>query len=366
LTNNCTTITIGQPLKPWQKTGLEWVSFFRGRDVVLAIDLTESVGFNDQGRVRLRQIVSDSLSKGDTVYVIPFANDVSPSKEIIKFTGNESEIEKILSIIPFQTDKKTSNTDIQKAEGFIYKNLAQINQCRMLENEAIKPQSIVWITDAPLNTKEPWIETPFDSPFRNPNSSETKERIDWLNALDRQERALAFDKYKLTVVDIPPTVQEICTPAPGGKETCLVTNYLINQLSLPLSLIFLFIIGDLIGTIFLIRYALQIKKPWKIKVELPLDESQNLTLKNGDKIAIGGGGINSVECTGDQIRGYLQRQGNRLFLIPPTHLNQGGEDQDHPLEFNGREITKKEIISNCIIRLNCPDRDYEITIRIEK
>jgi len=164
-------------------------------------------------------------------------------------------------------------------------------------------------------------------------------------------------------VDIPPTVQEICTPAPGGKETCLVTNYLINQLSLPLSLILIFILGDLIGTIFFLKYILQIKKPWKIKVELPLDESQNLTLKNGDKIAIGGGGINSIDCPGEEIRGYLQRQGNQLFLTPPLVRGEGG---DYLLEFNGREITKKEIISHCIIRLNCPDKDYEITIRIEK
>ncbi len=359
MTNNCTTVTIGQPLKPWQKTGLEWVSFLRGRDVVLAIDLTESVGFNDQGRVRLRQIVSDSLSKGDTVYVIPFANDIYPSKEIIQFTENEAEIDKILSIIPFQTDRNLSNTDIQKAEGFIYHQLAEINQCRMLDNKPIKPQSIVWVTDAPLNTKEPWIETPFDSPYRNSNSSETKERNNWLNVLPKQERSLSIDNYKLTVVDIPPTVQEICTPAPGGKETCLVTNYLISQLWLPVLLVSLFIIGDLIGTFFFLKYLLQIKKPWNIKVELPKDETQNLTLKNGDKIAIGGSENNSIECPGDQIRGYLQRQGNQLFLT-------FSGDQDHPIEFNSREITKKEIISNCIIRLNCPDKDYEITIRIEK
>jgi hypothetical protein len=38
-----------------------------GHDVVLAIDLTESVGLNDEGRIRLRQIVEDSLRPGDPV-----------------------------------------------------------------------------------------------------------------------------------------------------------------------------------------------------------------------------------------------------------------------------------------------------------
>ncbi len=70
----CTAVTPGQPLTDFQKTGLEWVGRLHGgRDVVLAIDLTESVGLNDEGHIRLRQIVEDSLKSGDTVYVVPFA-----------------------------------------------------------------------------------------------------------------------------------------------------------------------------------------------------------------------------------------------------------------------------------------------------
>lgn len=71
------TVTPGQSLTPLQKIGLETVScLHQGRDVVLAIDLTESVGLNDEGRIRLRQIVEDSIKPGDSVYVVPFAKDV--------------------------------------------------------------------------------------------------------------------------------------------------------------------------------------------------------------------------------------------------------------------------------------------------
>ncbi len=67
------TVIPGQPLSSQQKLGLELVTrLHSGRDVVLAIDLTESVGINDEGRIRLRQIIEDSLKPGDSVYVVPF------------------------------------------------------------------------------------------------------------------------------------------------------------------------------------------------------------------------------------------------------------------------------------------------------
>ena len=73
-----TKISPGQPLTDIQKNGLQLVSLLTGgkRDVILAIDVTESVGFNDQGRIRLRQIVTDSLKIGDSVYVVPFAQNL--------------------------------------------------------------------------------------------------------------------------------------------------------------------------------------------------------------------------------------------------------------------------------------------------
>ena len=51
----CSSVTPGQPLTSSQKFGLKLVSFFPGRNkrgVVLAIDLTESVGLNDEGIIR--------------------------------------------------------------------------------------------------------------------------------------------------------------------------------------------------------------------------------------------------------------------------------------------------------------------------
>jgi hypothetical protein len=67
LSNNCTTVAPGQTLKPWQQLGLKLVSrIYGGRDVAIAIDLTESVGLNAEGRLRLTQIIQDSLQSGDT------------------------------------------------------------------------------------------------------------------------------------------------------------------------------------------------------------------------------------------------------------------------------------------------------------
>lgn len=51
---------------------------YGGRDVVIAIDLTESLGLNAEGRLRLTQIIEDSSQSGDTVYVVPFASRVNP------------------------------------------------------------------------------------------------------------------------------------------------------------------------------------------------------------------------------------------------------------------------------------------------
>jgi predicted nucleic acid-binding OB-fold protein len=79
LTNNCSTVTPGQTLNPWQKLGLELDALLHsGRDVILAIDLTDSVGLNDEGRIRIEQIIKDTLQSDDRVYIVPFANKVNP------------------------------------------------------------------------------------------------------------------------------------------------------------------------------------------------------------------------------------------------------------------------------------------------
>jgi hypothetical protein len=138
----------------------------------------------------------------------------------IPFDGKPADIERILQTLPLKSSNAQQNTDIQTAESTIYKGLAQLNQCRLTANQNIRYQSVVWLTDAPLLTKpgiksDVWVETPKDSPFRQPNSLESRERQEWLNALPLQLRSQKIGNYNLSVVDIAPTVQEFCTPAPG-------------------------------------------------------------------------------------------------------------------------------------------------------
>jgi hypothetical protein len=219
------TVTPGQSLTPQQKIGLELITrLHKGRDVVLAIDLTESVGINSEGRIRLRQIIEDSTKPGDSVYVVPFASEVSslegtsdshPLGIPIDFGSKSKEnLEKVLQKIPASADLKLQNTDIQRAELTIYQGLAQLNQNRLQQNQPIKPQSVVWITDAPLlvSSGNEWIETPANSPFRVKDSPESREHQSWLNALPLNKRELLIKNaqskdYKLAVVDIAPTVQ---------------------------------------------------------------------------------------------------------------------------------------------------------------
>ncbi len=372
MSETCSKVTPGQPLKPWQQSGLKLVALFQGRDVVLAIDLTESVGLNDEGRIRLRQIVEDSLDKGDTVYVVTFASTVYPQNKPIVFRGKEEDIEEILDAIPFQADLQLRNTDIQRAELSIYQQLAQLNQCRLGDGAKIKPQSVVWLSDAPLATASgnDWIETPFDSPFRDENSTESQERRDWLDSLPLEERSREIitensEIYKLSVVDLAPTVQEFCTPAPGGKETCLVTPYLIQQLWLPTSTL---AIGFIACLLFLKQW-LSWQKQWQLVIEYPdtdLGDEQLCRLAVNKRMAIGGDdsdGIDRIDCPGTEVRGYLERKGNQLFIVPIPEAPS--------IYYNGREISNRQPLSGDRIRINCPElskrnSDFEIAIVIKK
>lgn len=230
-------VTPEQPLTSLQKSGLESVARLHGgKDVVLAIDLTGSVGLNDSGRTRLTQIIKNSLEPGDSVYIVPFASGVNLPENVIQFR-NKSQIPELLKFIPFQLDPSRANTDIQRAELAIYRYLAQQNQDRLNKHQPIKSQSVVWITDAPLfinlrdgcqySSSLEWVETPASSPFRNLGSLESQSRQAWLKALCpvMDKRSLPLGSYNLTVVDIAPTVQESCTPAPGGESICLVNSY---------------------------------------------------------------------------------------------------------------------------------------------
>ncbi|NEU75652.1 VWA domain-containing protein [Hassallia byssoidea VB512170] len=377
-----TQVIPGQPLSSVQKIGLNLVSVFPGkRDVVLAIDLTESVGLNDEGRIRLRQIVEDSLKPGDSVYVVPFDKNVAleevtpgvnPLGTPIQFSSKSQEnIDKVLAKIPFAFDPNRYGTDIQRAELSIYQGLAQINQNRLYKSQRIKPQSVVWVTDAPLFTQpgitsQVWVETPALSPFRIANSPESQQRQSWIKALPIKERSRSITtnnnkEYKLTVVDIAPTVQEICTPAPGGEETCLVTSYLIKQLWLP-SLISLLIFA---GLVFGLIKFLRLQKKWELKVDFEATENpedQKCRLPNNKRIAIGeydASCTDSIDCPGSEVRAYLERKGEKLYLVP-TNLA--------PIYYNNKEITSRTFISSSTFRINCPykNRDYQIVIKVKK
>ena len=378
MTSNCKTIAPGKPVKPWQQWGLNLASrIYGGRDVVMAIDLTESVGLNAEGRLRLTQIIEDSLQSGDTVYVLPFASEVNPlqpdidpltPQQGIKFRGKAEDVEAILNVLPFESNISLSNTDIQNAELFTYKGLAQLNQCRLAENNPLKPQSIVWLTDAPLSTdpgidSATWIETPADSPFRRSDSQLSKERENWLQALpiEKRSQTITTDNnrtYELSIVDIAPTVQEFCTPAPGGKETCLVTPYVLKLLLFP-TLFTIIILG--IGGI-AARYAISLNKKWKIKVTFESDEDkepQTCYLKHKQKIAIGDNSLNAITCPDKELRGRLIRRGNKLYLKPT---------KNEPIFYRDREIDKEIEITPDRFTINCPinGQDFEISIKVFK
>jgi hypothetical protein len=359
LTDSCNKIALGQGLDSWQQSGLELVSRLHGgRDVLLALDLTQSVQLNDEGRIRLRQIIEDSLQPGDSVYVVPFASSTPSLPKAIDFRGKQ-DIEEILQTVKLEADLNLQNTDIQLAELSIYRELAQLNQCRLLSNQGIKPQSVVWLTDAPLNTKPGitsniWVETPKHSPFRDANSPESQERKQWLGGLPfKPIKSKKIENYQLTIVDLPPTVQEFCTPAPGGREVCLVTPYLLRQLWLPTTILILI----LIGSGFWVKYFLSLQKRWVIKITFESDgrEDKSYLLAHQQRLAIG----DQIECPGSEIRGYLKRDGNRIYL-QPTGIA--------PIYYKDREITKTEKLEGSYFRINCPynNREFELKITIEK
>lgn len=378
-----TRIVPGQPLTSLQKSGLELVAVLGGgRDVVLAIDMTESVGLNDEGRIRLRQIIEDSLRPGDLVYIVPFARNVilneitsdkNPLGTPIYFNSKSKEnIDKILARIPLVSDPNRYGTDIQRAELNIYQSIAQINQVRLQKQLPIKAQSVVWISDAPLFTQpgitsQVWVETPADSPFRVAESPESKHREAWLKALPLQARSQSITtqnnkQYKLTVVDIAPTVQEFCTPAPGGEKTCLVNHYLTKQLWRPGLILLLILMA--FGGIAWKFYRLQ--KKWQLMVDFEATatpEDQKCRLPNQKRIAIGeydATCVDSIDCPGLEVRAYLERKGEKLYLVPTNSA---------PIYYQGREITSRTLISSSSFRLNCPDirkHDYEIIIKVKK
>ena len=312
-----------EKLSPEQKFGLEILSKFvpnQGREIFIAIDRTQSVRIEDEGRTRITQLIRDALQVGDLVYIVDFATDINDAelaKEPIVIRSNDDKT-KLLSNLNFEADPNLRNTDIQNAEGKVYRRLAELNQERLIAKQPIYRQSVIWMTDAPLFTKSPateqdWIETPTNSPFRDTNSEQSKDRSDWLQSLDllnKPERShQIIDNYKLTVVDIAPTVQEVCTYAPNGQSNCLVTPYLVNQLWLPA---LIFGVGSLAVLIGLILSGLHIyasRKDWKIKV----NENEITKMKPSYKL----GEEDPFDCSCGQTNiGCLVRRGKDLWLEP--------------------------------------------------
>lgn len=365
-----------ESLNQAQILGLKLVTWLSpGRDVVLAIDLTESVGLNSEGQRRLRQIIEESLESGNTVYVVPFSTSINPHNigsnpltpaEAFEFNRTEESINQLLQAVP-ETDYDQRNTDIQFAELSVYKGLAALNQCRLSDNRPIKPQSVVWITDAPLYTEsgEDWTETPANSPFRDKLSIESKTRQDWIETLPTHVRQLPIQTgqsqtYNLTVVDIEPTVQELCTPAPGGNETCSVTPYLVKQLWLP-TLVLGFVIAS---ALLAVRYRIRLRKKWRLKVEFDSNnyERKTIYLAHKERIPIGDDDMNAIDCPGDDVRAYLERTGSRLYLIP-------AEVETHQaVLYRNRDIRERTLIKDAYMRINCPNRgkDFEVVIRVDK
>jgi hypothetical protein len=169
-----------EKLSPEQKYGLEIVSRFtpnQGREIVIAIDRTQSVKIEEEGRTRITQLIRDALQVGDRIYIVDFATDIDDTeltKEPIVIRSNDDKT-KLLSNLSFEADPNLRNTDIQNAEGKIYQRLAALNQERLTTKQPIYRQSVIWMTDAPLFSNSPaaekdWIETPPNSLFRDANS----------------------------------------------------------------------------------------------------------------------------------------------------------------------------------------------------
>ncbi|MFO5472307.1 MAG: VWA domain-containing protein, partial [Dolichospermum sp.] len=112
----------------------------------------------------------------------------------------------------------------------------------------------------------------------------------------------------------------------------------------------------------------RLQKKWKLRIRFEdedntEDEEKLCILPNQKKIAIGEDDPScedSIDCPGGEIRGHLQRQGEKLYLVPTPEGN---------IQLNNKKVTSKTLITNSRFTLNCPDsrqRDYQINVKIEK
>lgn len=364
-----------------QSEKLKWVSWLDpGRDVVLAIDLTESVGLNDSGRRTLRQIVEDSLKPGDITHIITFSDKILSRDSLKEF--EISQIEEVLAKIPLKVDKDQKNTDIQEAELYIYKYLAQLNYDRLTNQRPVKSQSVIWITDAPLFTEsgitsDIWIETPTSSPFRDKNSPKSVEREKWLEVLPYTEQSKQIQKtvgssdysnssFTITIVDIPPFIQESCAPLTGGRMGCLVDPYINQQLFWPSIFATIGLAFFLVLLVPLIRYCVAYNKTWVLEVGFESDhkrDDKTLYLKLGEKISIGEEDLDGLPGI-TQTVAYLERRKNSLYIVSL------GDENNAVLELDGIPVkSEQDITRKNFFRVNCHSlrgRDYLISFAVKK
>jgi hypothetical protein len=116
--------------------------------------------------------------------------------------------------------------------------------------------------------------------------------------------------------------------------------------------------GLIVGGCFWGKYLISVNKKWRLKISFESDkEEQVCYLKNKQKIAIGGDNLNSIYCPGNEVRGYLQRKGNRLYLIPL---------KTQPVFYREQEVKKAITIERTNFKLNCPfkDKNFKLTIKL--
>lgn len=372
---NSTVVVPGShPLTPQQEQQLEKVSWLSpGRDVVLAIDLTASVGFEASGQLKVSQIILDSLKPGDLVHIITFGSKVNdPLPPFL--VKDKNTLQEVLAQTPLQADPSQRNTDIQNAELYLYRYLAQLNQNRLYQGKPVRAQSVVWITDAPLDTppgitSAQWIETPADSPFRQADSAPSLERAQWQQNLKRTTELVDLPGYRITIVDFPPQVQESCTPKPGGGTLCLVNDYVRSQLFWPQVILGT---GLILGLTLLIAGFVrwqQHRSTWTFRVVFEADPDRDpftFSLKSGQRLALGGldpacvGEIDGIPGV-SQTAGYLERRGLQLYLVPL-------DPEAAIVDLNGVTLSSAQLLKNSKrFRLSCrPPQGSDYTLSINR
>jgi hypothetical protein len=100
---------------------------------------------------------------------------------------------------------------------------------------------------------------------------------------------------------------------------------------------------------------------WTIKVSSNDDENeiQRYTLKTSQRINIGGEGVNTIDCPGEETRCYLERRGNQLYLKPSKQAE---------IFYRGNQLTQEVKIDKNYLTLTYHHnhQDFDLQIQISK